>query len=374
MLGLRKRSIDVSESSISETSYIPFVNGITGSKYPKVDSSLTYNAGTDTLTTGTLSTTGASTMNSLVVTNTATIGTSLGVYGDLYVPFTSNLGVVNSGNHAVTGTLTTTGASTMNSLVVTNAATILGVLNSGNHAVTGTLGVTGTSNLTDTTDSTSTSTGALQISGGVGIAKNLNVGHQITTGGCFANDIMQIGPNAQGKFVSITPNYTSIEGGTLTVNGLSAICALRGEMKNSLSNAVPITWSVPANVKRITVTAIGVTSSTQQFISVNIGTGTYHKRLNYFHPAPASGSAVSGQLGFDFMYAGNTQNSNGSIVFTQINSAVWQAEGSVMDTALGWQLFSGGYTVLNNETTQVAILCSAGHITGGVFRVTFETF
>lgn len=357
MLGLRKRSIDVSESSISETSYIPFVNGITGSKYPKVDSSLTYNAGTDTLTTGTLSTTGASTMNSLVVTNTATIGTSLGVYGDLYVPFTSNLGVVNSGNHAVTGTLTTTGVSMLNSLVVL-----------------GTLGVTGTSNLTNTTDSTSTSTGALQISGGVGIAKNLNVGVQITTGGCFANDIMQIGPNAQGKFVSITPNSTSISGGTLTVNGSSAICALRGEMKTSLSNAVPITWSVPANVKRITVTGVGVTPSTQQFITVNIGTGTYHKRLNYFHPAPSSGSAVSGQLGFDFMYAGGAQNSNGSIVFTQVNSTVWQAEGSVMDTGYGWQLFSGGYTVLNNETTQVAILCSAGNITGGTFRVTFETF
>ena len=333
MLGLYDTTL-VQSTSEAGSKNLTFSDVLNGPITLRTNSQLTYNPGTQMLTTGTLSTTGASTLNSLTCTNAATVGTTLGV----------------------------TGTST------------LGVLNSGNHAVTGTLGVTGTSNLTDTTDSTSTSTGALQISGGVGIAKNLNVGHQITTGGCFANDIMQIGPNAQGKFVSITPNYTSIEGGTLTVNGLSAICALRGEMKNSLSNAVPITWSVPANVKRITVTAIGVTSSTQQFISVNIGTGTYHKRLNYFHPAPASGSAVSGQLGFDFMYAGNTQNSNGSIVFTQINSAVWQAEGSVMDTALGWQLFSGGYTVLNNETTQVAILCSAGHITGGVFRVTFETF
>ena len=53
----------------------------------------------------------------------------------------------------------------------------------GNTAIGGRLDVTGATNINDTTASTSSTTGALIVDGGVGIVQNLNVGGTIDVTG-----------------------------------------------------------------------------------------------------------------------------------------------------------------------------------------------
>jgi aspartate carbamoyltransferase catalytic subunit len=148
----------------------------------------------------------------------------------------------------------------------------------------------------------------------------------------------------------------------------------QGATKTSFTSNV-ITWTdVPADVKRITVSAVSIVTSVQSFISVNLGAGTYVKKLSFFNCTGtfASGQAASAQLGFDFIYAGPTQNSSGTITFTLTDTTkTWCATGYSNDTLLGWQLLSGGSIVLTNTPTTVTILNSAGTTTG-TFKVTYE--
>jgi len=85
----------------------------------------------------------------------------------------------NADNRLITGSGT---ANTLNgeSNLTFNGSTLAVT---GAETVSTTLGVGGVVTITDTTDATSTSTGALIISGGVGIAKSLHVGQNVTIGG-----------------------------------------------------------------------------------------------------------------------------------------------------------------------------------------------
>jgi hypothetical protein len=152
---------------------------------------------------GTLGVTGTSVLNGLQATNIVASGT-LGVTG------TSTLGVLNASSITVSGTLGVTGTSVLNGLQATNivasgtlgvtGTSTLGILNATSATFSGTLGVTGTSafaglvTVTNTTAATSTSTGALQVRGGVGIGGALYVqetsyvnGSQILTAATIAN-------------------------------------------------------------------------------------------------------------------------------------------------------------------------------------------
>lgn len=86
--------------------------------------------------------------------------------GTLSVSGTSTLGVVNSGNHAVTGTLSSSALATLFGLSVTNSALIGGSLTvNTNASVAGTLGVTGISTLDVTNTGNLAATGTLSSSG-----------------------------------------------------------------------------------------------------------------------------------------------------------------------------------------------------------------
>jgi hypothetical protein len=183
---------------------LPGILDVTGAT--TLDSTLTV-AGTTTLN-GTANLNGNTNLGNAItdiVAVTAILNVDAGV---LYVdPSTNKVGIndttpsveldVNgsvaiTGNETIGGTLNVTGATTLsNTLGVTgNVAVNTNKFNvtasSGNTLIAGTLGVTGIETITNTTDATSSTDGALIVSGGVGIAKKLYVGTDLSVGGNFS--------------------------------------------------------------------------------------------------------------------------------------------------------------------------------------------
>ena len=150
---------------------------------------LTVSSGTtavQALTATTLSTSGAATLASTSVTGNATVGGTLGVTG------TSTLAGVSA------TTLSTSGAATLASAGVTGDAT-----------VGGTLGVTGTSTLAGVSATTLSTSGAATLAS-AGVTNNLTVGGTSTLAGALTL-------NASGNGLLVS-NNALIQGG-LQVNG-----------------------------------------------------------------------------------------------------------------------------------------------------------
>ena len=99
----------------------------------------------------------------------------------------------------------------------------------GNTVIGGTLSVSGSSQISDDTESPSTSAGALVVSGGVGVAKNINAGGDITgDAGTFsstlnANGGITVNDGSSDTFTVAAPTGNTVIGGTLSVSGSSQI-------------------------------------------------------------------------------------------------------------------------------------------------------
>ena len=93
----------------------------------------------------------------------------------------------------------------------------------GNTVIGGTLSVSGSSQISDDTESPSTSAGALVVSGGVGVAKNINAGGDITgDAGTFsstlnANGGITVNDGSSDTFTVAAPTGNTVIGGTLSV-------------------------------------------------------------------------------------------------------------------------------------------------------------
>jgi hypothetical protein len=157
-------------------------------------------SGSETVT-GYLTVNGGSTLSATTVTNNATIGGTLGVTGRT----TLNDAVVNQTLTATT--LVVTGSATLPGNISLSALTVTNLTVTNNETVGGTLTVTGLTalnggtttggftatgivSLTNTTDSNATNNGALVVSGGVGIAKNLTVGTAVTVGSATTQTVV----------------------------------------------------------------------------------------------------------------------------------------------------------------------------------------
>jgi hypothetical protein len=201
------------------------------------DSALTYSSGT--LTVGTSVIAGGVTVGNANITLTggnitgAADITATGTVQALSLKATN----LTSGRVTYAGTsgvlqdsanLTFNGTTlTVNAFAVTNDATVGGTFGvTGATTLSSTLGVTGITSITNATDSSSTSTGALKVSGGVGIVKNLYVGGnsniagtETVTGTFTANGAVNLSP---ANFnVTISPTGTGSV--TIAPNTLGAI-------------------------------------------------------------------------------------------------------------------------------------------------------
>ena len=138
-----------------------------------------------------------------------------------------NLGSINNaaGNFTVGGDLTVEGTTTLSAgSSVSFATTAFNLGNSPNISVNNITGVAATHSgvvkITDTTASTTTATGALIVSGGVGIAKSLFVGGNISAGGTVAyedvTNVDSVGIITAGKGFRATTGGIIVTAGVVT--------------------------------------------------------------------------------------------------------------------------------------------------------------
>ena len=126
----------------------------------------------------------------------------------------SNFAVTaGSGNTTIGGTLSVTNNVDVNSNFSVVAA-------SGNTTVGGTFDVTGATNINNTTASTSSTTGALIVDGGAGIAGALNIGGATTVTGLTSADG---GIDVNGSNFTVATTGNTLVGGTFDVTGATNI-------------------------------------------------------------------------------------------------------------------------------------------------------
>lgn len=170
-----------------------------------------------------------------------------GIDGDIYISgavYSPKGVIITSGGAAITGDtsmekLTVSGgtsiskdsesdSTTSGALVVTGGVGIGKNLNVGGNAkLTGSLTVDtsatikGETAISATTDSTTTTTGALKVAGGVGIAKQLRVGEDTTLNGNIsgAKNLTLSGNNSTPNILTLGSTGTSNKGGQLIIYG-----------------------------------------------------------------------------------------------------------------------------------------------------------
>ena len=165
----------------------------------------------------------------LSASSTLDVSGATGIDGDFDINTNKFTVKSSTGNTTVAGTLDVTGdtsVSTFDSSGTTQLAT-----GGGATTIGGTLDISGDVDIDDTTQSTSTTTGALKVDGGVGIAKNLNVGGTlrvtgVTTltglldanGGASISNV-QIGVTGNNEIDTSSGNLTiDSAGGTTTID------------------------------------------------------------------------------------------------------------------------------------------------------------
>ncbi len=277
------------------------------------------NAGTTTLTgtlTGTNSTfsgnlniSGSTTLNTL--TTNAITGTSANFSTTLGVTGTTTLGTLNAGLTTLSNSLSGTAASFSSTLGVTGTTT-LGTLNAGitsltgslsgtNGTFSGNLSITGTSTLgninssgvftnTNSTQSSSITTGAIIISGGVGISgkvyigNNLNVsatstftGISVTTLNASSNTSLSVlsagATTLTGSLTGTSASLSStlnVSGNTILNNlnaGTTTLSALTGTSANFSSTLVVSGNTTLNNINANSLTLTGTLSTVNEIIT-----------------------------------------------------------------------------------------------------------
>ena len=198
------------------------LTGVAGGKFSSNDTGIHT---TSSVGIGTTNATGAADSNNTAILNVGVVTTNSVVVG-------SAVTINSTGIDAISGVITA-------SSFVGNGAGLTGVASTDNIITGVAVTIGGILRVTDTTQSTSSTTGSVIISGGVGIAKTLTVGGNISVGGTLTYEdvtnvdsvglitarsgiqfgVAGVGGTITGVGNAILSGITTVAGGTFYVKG-----------------------------------------------------------------------------------------------------------------------------------------------------------
>lgn len=311
-------------------------------------------------------------INNLNITGTATIGDTLQVTD--IATFNNNISI--AGDNLTNGNLIVGGYSTIGSYLT----------------------VSGITTISDLTDSSSSSTGALKVSGGVGIAKNLFVGQNLnvsgstTIGSLITGNItgtsLNISGNAivtgslnvssSGTFNSLLVTNNGTIGGTLSVTGLTTLGELHSGVTTVDSLSVTNNQTIGGT---LTVTNATTLSNT---LSISGSTIILDSTDVVTTPSLSGALVVSGGVGI-----AKGLNVAGIVNITNTTNAISRTTGALVVTGgvgisghlhvldlithggatIGGLLTASGSATINGVTTMVASATIGGSLTVSGFTI-----
>ena len=248
-----------------------------------------------------------------------------------------------------------------------NSGTVTGLLTATTYDIDD-LYVGSAATVTATTESTSSSTGALVVSGGVGIAKSLVVGGNISCAGTITYDdvthIDALGISTFREGVNVTAGGVTISGGGLDIVGLTTGLSVSGVATLAAVTATTITGSGALTITDTTES----TSKDTGAIILNGGIGC-EKNLNVGTAVTMEGAGIA-----TFSQGVKLGGGNPLQEKAHINTTAWSASVAAGDINLDYGMVHLNTAVLAgtgntlNVTSSVGI--NTGMVTGDIIAVT----
>jgi len=267
--------------------------------------------------------------SSFVGINTASPAYQLDISGTARATGILTLSSGTASTTTATGSLVVTGGIGLTGQITAGNVSTAGTLAAGNTTITGTLGVGGITTITNATASTASSNGALVVSGGVGIAGALNVGSTstISIGGTTGATILNLFQPGITFNSGYSVNILLGKAGSFYNTALIDFVYAGG--LGSTSNYLALgLYGAP----QVTIDGNGITTVTGTTASTSTNTGAL---------------VVSGGVG----------------IAGAMNSATLQVTG---DSALAGNLGVGGQVQLVNTTASTSTTSGALIVTGGI--------
>ena len=248
-----------------------------------------------------------------------------------------------------------------------NSGTVSGLLTATSYSIND-LAVGSAATISATTESTSSSTGALVVSGGVGIGKSLFVGGNISCAGTITYDdvthIDALGISTFREGVNVTAGGVTISGGGLDIVGLTTGLSVSGVATLAAVTATTITGSGALTITDTTES----TSKDTGAIILNGGIGC-EKNLNVGTAVTMEGAGIA-----TFSQGVKLGGGNPLQEKAHINTTAWSASVAAGDINLDYGMVHLNTAVLAgtgntlNVTSSVGI--NTGMVTGDIIAVT----
>ena len=230
------------------------------------------------------------------------------------------------------------------------------------------LNVSAAATISATTESTSSTTGALTVAGGVGIAKSLFVGGNISCAGTITYDdvthIDALGISTFREGINVTTGGITISGGGLDIVGLTTGLSVSGVSTLAAVTATTITGSGALTVTDTTES----TNKDTGAIILNGGIGC-EKNLNVGTAVTMEGAGIA-----TFSQGMKLGGGNALQEKAHINTTAWSASVAAGDINLDYGMVHLNTAVLAGTGNTLNVTSSVGvntsMVTGDIIAVT----
>jgi hypothetical protein len=262
-------------------------------------------------------------------------------------------------------------------------------------SATSNLATSGILTSTNTTNASSTVTGALRISGGAGIGRDLWVGGDIYDGGSLVINTSTIGTYAVTSIVAGSSTQVIGTTGAVTINSTDTLDSVvaRGSTTARAISLTNATQATNTTTGALTIVG-GIGANTAYFGNLTVqnattfagpvtfsGTATYVYSTNTFytdniinlHTPPAGPDAPwtlndGKDIGFKFHYYTSTDTHAALVLANDTGYLEWYnsgAEGTSTFTAATYGVFKTGAAIFNSGTNATSSLTGALQVAGG---------